>query len=232
MRAAILLFCACAQGGDTPIDARPDTAITIDSTPIDGPMVRTLSQTSSESLEPVTSIACPAPSSGTAANNYYRVFDLASYGITTEFHVTQVAFQVEHCHDFISSAGASVAVRVGTYSGTPDDTLVNANMTLLASNSNVLVPEVIEDSGPPATTPGGTVISPIMATIPAGEKLLVEVDAPNGDSSYALYLGANNDGETAPAYVLAPQCSADVPKNINLIVNKPVHLLLTVSGWY
>lgn len=232
-RLALLLLGACASGGqpDVPDATRVDSHLT-DTVLIDGPPTQTLSQTSSNLLEAGTSQACLAQSAGTAPNNYYRVFDLPAFNIATDFHVTQVSFQVEHCNDLNGTMGTSVVVRVGTYTGTPADTLTLANMTLLASANNIAVPEVVEDPGPPPVTAGATVNAPINATVPAGQKLYIEVDAPDGNSTYEMYMGANNDGETAPAYVLAPTCGITVPTNISTIVGGPVHLLMTVTGSY
>jgi len=229
----MLLLGACAQGGqpDVPDALRVDSHH-VDTVLIDAPPMQTLSQTSSSALEAGTSQACLAPSSGTAPNNYYRVFDLAAFDITTDFHVTSVSFQVEHCDQLNGTAGASVVVRVGTYSGTPGETLTLANMTVLASANSVAVPEVIEDPGPPPVTAGGTVNAPITATIPAGQKLFIEIDAPDGNSLYEMYVGANNDGESGLGYVLAPSCGITQPTNISTIVAAPLHLLMTVSGTY
>jgi hypothetical protein len=237
----VVAMAGCAQGG-TP-DVTPDASgsgsnmVTIDASLVDmppGPQQKTLSQTTSTTLKPAKSIACPATTSGTAANNYYRVFDLAAFGITTDFEITQVSFQVEHCDQLSGSAGATVAVRVGTYNGTPGTTLALSDMTILASNPNVIVPEVIEDLGPPATTPGGVVNAPITATIPAGKKLLVEVDAPDGNTQYYFYMGANDDGEAGFGYILSPRCNVTVPTSISTVAEPdvPVHLLLTVTGTY
>lgn len=232
-RLALLLLGACASGGQPDIpDALRVDGMHVDTVLIDAPPMQTLSQTASNLLEAGTSQACLAPSSGTAPNNYYRVFDLAAFDITTDFNVSQVTFQVEHCDQLNGSAGATVVVRVGTYSGTPGETLTLANMTVLASANGVAIPEVIEDPGPPPVTAGATVTAPISATIPAGQKLLVEVDAPDGNALYELYMGANNDGETGLGYVLAPTCGITVPTNISTIVGEPLHLLMTVSGSY
>lgn len=235
---APMLCVGCAFGDNSPPDARvrPDV-IVIDSPP--PPELRTLSQTTSDMIEAEKSIACPASASGTAANNYYRVFDLAALGITSDFSVTEVSFQVEHCNKFSDDSGCPVTVRVGTYDGVPGDTLATSAMTLLASNSNITVPEVIEENG---VTPGGTVHAPIAATVPGGSKMFVEVDAPDGNTLYQLYLGANDDGESGFGYILAPKCFATVPTNISSVEDpdgpggpmpfKQVHLLLTVTGTY
>ena len=198
-----------------------------------GPVTRTLTQTTAQTLTAGNSIAC-GNSAGTRANNYYRVFDLPAMGINTAFSVSQVSFQVEHCHHN-SGIGCTVAVRVGTYSATPGATLAQANITILASNASVAIPEVIEAPGPPPTTPGGTVNAPVTANIPAGSKLLVEVDAPDGANLYSFYMGSNTGGESGFGYILAPVtgCAINVPTNISTVgTAAPRHLLLTVTGQY
>ena len=245
-----LVGCASAGSGDQPVDASgggtgdsagkqdSGTVVTIDSSMpmIDapsGPQTRTLTQTTSQTIKAATSIACGG-SSGTTANNYYRVFDLPALGINAPFTVSKVSFQIEHCDKLTVGSGCTtVAVRVGTYSGTPGATLANANMTILASNANVNVPEVISTA---TSTPGGTVDAPITATIPTGSKLLVEVDAPDGSNSYAFYMGANDGGESGFGYILAPAtgCAINTPTNISSVsaTYPAVHLLLTVTGTY
>jgi hypothetical protein len=228
----LVLGCASAGQSDAPDANRTTDGRTVDTLgTIDAVMTRTLTQTASMQLEPLASASCNA-SPGTAATNYYRVFDLAAFDIQSDFTVTGVSFQVEHCERFADNNSTNVTVRVGTYSGTVGETLTLADMVVLTSNSNVAVPEVIEDPGPPATTPGGTVTAPLTATIPGGTKFFIEINAPDGDNIGSLYLGANDDGESGFGYVLAPTCSIPVPTNISATVGSPVHLLMTVSGTY
>jgi hypothetical protein len=245
MRAAVLLLLgACASAGhDVSIDSNGGTTDSpnqqhVDAKLLDAPpgaQTKELFQTSSQTLQGGTSVACPNGTlGGTSANNYYRVFDLASFGITSSFIVSKVTFQVEDSQS-VGNNGSSVAVRVGTYAGTPADQLDNAMMTILASNPTVAVPQVVESG---TTTPGATVNAPISATIPANSKLLVEIDSPDGGGNYELYIGANNQSETAPAYVLAPSCNymsqpITKPTNINkLATSMAVHLLISVTGQY
>ncbi len=244
MRSLLLLgLGACASGGrDTPVDAAVtvgDATVPVDAVMIDAPpgtQTKTLSQTTTMTIEGNTSIACASNPPGTNSNNYYRVFDLAAAGITTPFKVTSVSFGVEHCDQINGTAGAVVAVRVGTYDGTPGNQLDLSLMTILASNPTVQVPEVIETNG---VTAGETITAPISATIQPGKQLLVEIDAPDGHNQYSLYLGANNDGESGFGYVLAPGCTSNgtpitKPLNISAVsTNFPaVHLLITVTGQY
>ena len=244
-----LLLVVCASAGAPEVGGHGDAGFThADSStmhpPIDayvnlidappGQQTKTLKQTTSDTLRAITSIACPATDVGTSANNYYRVFDLATFGVTTDFHVTQISFQVEDC-DTLAGNGTTVAVRVGTYSGTPGATLVAANMTVLASNANVQVPEVVEDVNA-MTTPGGLVNAPINATIPAGGKVFVELDVPDGDFDHFFYPGANTGGQSAPGYMSSPQCTppGTTPQDIGTVPNPDteIDLLLTVTGTY
>lgn len=232
-----LAGCASAGSGEATTDANGSGSgsgsneindARVDPPADSGPTTRTLSQTTSNTIKPLGSIACANNTNGTTrANNYYRVFDLAAAGITTAFNVTQVSFQIEHCQP-----NTTVAVRVGTYNGTPGATLTPANITILASNPNVAVQQVVENTTPPGSTPGGTVNAPITATIPAGQKLLVEVDASDGNNVYSFYMGANDGGESAPGYVMAPTCSINSPTSVTQAAGAPVHLLLTVTGTY
>jgi hypothetical protein len=225
------------SGGQPMTDAAPmsDSSMTMPDAP-PGPQTRTLTQTTSPTIKAGNTIACGGGGT-TTANNYYRVFDLAAMGITTTFNVTKVSFQVEDCVPVTGTACTNVAVRVGTYSATPAATLNTANMTILASNATVAVPKVVENAGPPPTTPGATVDVPLAATIPAGSKLLVEIDAPDGTSKYRLYMGSNDGGESGYGYILAPAtgCAITTPTNISAVggaMYPAVHLLITVTGTY
>jgi hypothetical protein len=220
------------DGNTITVDAKPPIDAAIDAPP--GPITRTLTQTTSQTIKAANTVVCANNATrDTRANNFYRVFDLPALGINSAFTVTQVSFQVEHCdkRNVVGGTCTNVAVRVGTYSGTPGATLTNANMTILASNSTVAVPEVIQ-AGTPPVTPGGTVNAPITATIPAGQKLLVEVDAPDGDT-HSFYMGSNDGGESGFGYILAPVCGISSPTNISSVGTPTArNLLLTVTGTY
>ncbi len=216
------------SGGKTYLDAPP---VQPDAPP--GMQTKTLSQTTSSTIAGGTSIACPSPAGlGTAPNNYYRVFDLSSFGISTDFHVSKVSFQIEDCE----SGGATcttVSVYVGTYSGTPGATLSTSGMTMLGSNTNVSVPLVTESG---TSTPGGTVDATLSATIPAGSKMYVEVDAPDGANTYQFYMGANASGQSGKGYASSPDGTCNppgaTPTDIGSLATAEIDLLLTVTGSY
>ena len=135
--------------------------------PIDAPpgmTTITLDQNMSDMLVGDTSVACQytEPNIGTRASKYYRVFVLSDFNITTAFHVSSVAFQVEDCE----SGGAnctSLNVDVGTYTPAPGPSLTGTFSQLATATATV--PLVVEDEN--GNTPGGTVTTPITATIPA-----------------------------------------------------------------
>jgi len=223
---------ACAEAGKASIGGRPDGNITVadssgsNAPPIDafeshidappGMQTKTLDENTSDTLVQNTAPAC-GNAAGTDVNTYYRVFDLATNGITTDFHVTQVAFQVD------ASGGQTVQVKVGTYNGTPGTTLATGSMAVAGSNLTVTVP---------STTTGASVTAPITnAVIQGSKKLYVEIDSPAGGT---LYMGANSAGESAPGYIMAPACSINVPTNISSVsaTYPAVHLLITVTGTY
>lgn len=214
-----------------------DAFILADAPP--GVMTKTLSQTTNDTLAGGNSVACPAANGdpGTSENHFYRVFDLSTFGISTAFTVTGVSFQVEDCES-VAGNGTTVNVHVGTYSGaTGGSTLTAANLTEVSSATGVAVPEVDETG---TTTPGATINVPMAATIPAGSKLYVEIESPDGDNDHQFYIGTTTGGQSAPSYVSAggvttPVCSppGKTPTDPDtLVTNGNVAFLLTVTGQY
>lgn len=224
---------ACAEAGKTGLGGRPDAengsgsgsneppppdafVSHIDAPP--GMMTKTLDQNSNDTIVVASSIACTNNTTGfTTANSYYRVFDP---GTTTTFHVTTVGFQVEDCEG-VAGNGKAVTLKVGTYTGTPGNTLTTGSMSQLAI-SNVQVPEIAQV--------GGNVNAPITADIPAGMKMYVEIDAPANNDTF--YIGVNKSAETAPAYIMATDCSVNTPTNYAQTAGTQLSVLMTVTGTY
>ncbi|HET9993552.1 MAG TPA: hypothetical protein VFQ65_33675, partial [Kofleriaceae bacterium] len=181
---------------------------------------KTLDQNSSDTIKLNTAIACRNNTTGfTTANSYYRVFDPAT---ATDFHVTTVGFQVENCQGSAGN-GQIVTVKVGTYNGNVGaSSLTVANMATLATNANVQVPENAEV--------GANVNAPITATIPAGQKMFVEIDSP-ADSS-TVFMGVNTATETAPGYIMAADCSVNTPTSMSTEAGAQQSLLITTTGTY
>ena len=165
----------------------------------DGPMpdmlvMRTLSQTTSNTNAASNSLACSA-----GTNSWYRVFPLSDFSITGPFTVQSVTFGVQE------AAGAPpINVKIGTYAGTPGTTL---DLAMITAVNQVTINAANQ------TNPGANVTTPITGMIPAGGKLLVEINRPNAASppTQYFYLGASNQGETKSGYWRGPSCNPPAP---------------------
>ncbi|HKE20275.1 MAG TPA: hypothetical protein VKB80_35620 [Kofleriaceae bacterium] len=197
------------DGGETPdVDAAP---------PADArQQARVLSQTTSSAIEPDASIICSDDDGINFENSYYRVFDLQAEGIMSGFHVTQVSIGVER------AAGGGdgtqpIEVRLHTLNG---EQLGTDNLSSLATSS-----QDVPDGQ------GTHVEFPFDADVPAGAQLTVEVHVPDGgDTGDSFLLGANDDGQTAPGYILAQQCGDDQPADMAEIGFPDVDIIIEVTG--
>ncbi len=214
-------------GGSDDSGMLPDAGMDMPDAP--GPMTVTLTQTTSQTLKDANSIACANSSDGTTRGaSYFRVFDLPALGINKDFAVEKITFQVETCTRLSGAGCTSVAAHVGTYSGAVGGGTLNlAARTVLATNATVTIPAI-------ASGTGGTVEAPITGTVPAGQKLIIDIEAPDAANTYSLFMGSNDGGESGFGYILSTACSVTNPTNISAVsADFPaVHLLMSVTGTY
>jgi hypothetical protein len=223
--AAIAAGCAQARIGEPAENGGPDAGFPADAatTPImppDGftetaPIVTTLSHSTSTAVTGGHSVSCNSGGLH-AENSYYRVFDLASFSIETDFDVTSIGVGID------LAAGANgeqpVTVRLHALSGP----LALANLTELAAVS-LSVPDQQEQ----------LLDVPIQATAPAGSTLVAEVLTPDGQASgNAFFIGSNAAGQAAPSFIRAPSCNAAEPVDLASVGDgfPNVHVILTVTG--
>jgi hypothetical protein len=179
------------------------------------PRDRVLTQTTSEVVEPNGSIVCADKQDIHFDNSWYRVFDLATVGIASGFHVTRVEVGVERAQ---SGNGAGQPVEVELHAVTGD--IQNGDLTTLATTSQTVADTLVS-----------RVEFPIDAMVPAGTKLAVEVRVPDGENGgHRFVIGANSLGQTAPGYIRAPVCGDEGPTSLNEIDADDVHLLIDVAG--
>lgn len=227
-------FSGVGDGGIRLVDGNgsneppPDAFVShIDAPP--GMMTKTLDENSSDTLDLSNALACSSNLNNvpqyTLANSYVRVFDPSQFGITTDFHVTQVTFQVLEA---TPNGGVNVTLKVGTYTGSlVGATLDTAAMTAVATNTMVQVPQIASGGT------GGTVNQAITATIPAGTKLFTEVDVPAVPDGQFFYFGQNTAEDTLPSYIMAADCNVTAPQTIkSLNGNMQLAALMTVTGTY
>ena len=236
---AALALAACASANDAPqpipgndarVDGPPgvdgsvtDAGAGIDGPPADAaiPMFK-LSQTTTNTSLPNGSVACRNSVDNTTADNgWYRVFRLADEGITGGARIIAVSFGVQQATGF-----PTVQIKIGTYSGSvqpPPATLDTALITPLAETSYVV----------PTVTTSATqfVTVPITANVPALSQVIIEIAAPDLlNTSKSFRLGANTDGEDAPAYLKSVTCGNLVPETPASLGYPGRHFVITATG--
>jgi hypothetical protein len=212
--------------------------------PIDAPpnaVTMTLTETTNNTVAAGDTIACVATEDdenvGTRPNNYYRVFDLATAGITSTFTVSSVTFAVEDCDSSTGTSGCpNISVRVGTYSTTPPTnaggTLVTGDLDVLASTTTN-VPEIDEAGGDPPQD----VTADLTASIPGSSQLLLEVDAPEGSGVFNFFIGASTGGQNALGFISSSVCDppGTTPVDIQSLATAPnnkIAVIMSVTGSY
>jgi hypothetical protein len=234
---AVVTVAGCATAGkdDHQVGNRPDSGIhgtdgnnqpLPDSAPLadapPGQTAVTLSQTGDMTLAAGAGIAC-GNALGTGANNWYRIFPLSEYGITTTFHVQSVSFMV----DYASGVGGAQPgqVKLGTYTAALDTTTLAGTITPLTA-ATISIPD--GDSNTAIPPP---VVAPISTDVPAGSNLVVELDVPDGTAvGDYFYIGVSTAAETHASYIKYPQCGASVPTTLASLGHTNNKILLTVTG--
>lgn len=213
------------DGGPPPIDA----FVFKDAPPPDAPLPVTLTQVSSNAIAS-SSLACGESESTndyrTDENEWYRVFDLPSMGITDTLYVTSVNFAIQE-----ANGSPPVQVRVGTYDETVGVTIDTGTTDwggggVTAINSaTVTIPNI-------STTNSTMLSAPVQATIPAGSQLIVEIYAADDTSKTDTYffLGASTGTETTPGFFRAPGCDADVASTPAELGQPVTPFIITVTG--
>jgi hypothetical protein len=167
---------------------------------------QTITQSSSQAIENNSTISCQL--GGTIFDNtYYRAFDLSSFNITEDFVISAVEFGVEVVNT--SSGSYPITVRLYTTTDVFPANFPGDDYTLLAEQTYD-VPNQAQ-----------SIYSAAMAaTVPLGSNLVVEIGYegdPTGDA--LVYLGSNDNGETAPTYIVAPNCGVSSPETIQQVNN-------------
>ena len=224
-----LLVCGCATAthsgngpdasthrdgsGPPPIDtpAGPDAAISI-----------TLNETSDTTVAAGRSVACAdtnsaSPTYGnTYDNTWYREFQLSDFpAISGGLHISSLMFGVESC-----KAAGTITVAISKYTGPIGGATLNLSQTSMIAMAT---------ASPTDSTTGQQITVSISADIPAGDKFVVSVAAPNVLNSGYFYIGSTAAAETHPAYQSSTACSITTPEATST-VGATGHVVLTVSG--
>lgn len=171
----------------------------------------TLSQTQSEAIAGSGSTSC-IHNNLNGDNRYFRVFDLAAAGISGTLHVTSVTFGIQSA---TSQAGTQpIDVRLDTLAGA----LKVENLTNVASTTLNIPDEKVQNA-----------MALFATDIPVGAVLVAELHIPDSNTD-TLVVGSNTLGQTAPAYIAAPQCGQPEPVDVTNLGFANMDLVLAVHG--
>jgi hypothetical protein len=194
-----------ADAGNTAPDASPGTPVQI-----------TISHSMSQVITAGNSVACVNEADQFHSDNsYYRVFDLQSFGVTGPLQVSMVQFGVEQA---TGAAGSQPAVvRLHTLTGT---VLSTANLSLLST------------ANPTITDQSTSILDvPVTAMVPAGSRLVVELNTPDAQTvGHSFFIGSNEGGQTGPSYLRAPDCGVNEPTDTTGLGFPNMHVVMNVIG--
>jgi hypothetical protein len=184
----------------------------------------TLTQVSTDTLA-AASLGCGVDGD-TDQQAYYRVFDLASFGVTGPLSLSSIAFGVQSV-----SGTQTITVRAGTYSATPGSTLDVGGTDWGAGD---VTPLAATTTSVTASASGTVVSVPIAATVPATARLIVEIESPDDSSksNSSFFLGASSGAETSPGFYWAPGCDAAPPGTPSSLGQGVVPFVITATGTY
>ncbi|MCC6522422.1 MAG: hypothetical protein IT373_07160 [Polyangiaceae bacterium] len=175
-----------------------------------------LSHSSSSAIVAANSVACNYSGLENADNSYYRVYDLAAFGIDGDFAVSSVSIGIEQATGGAGSQPATL--RLHRLNGA----MQTSNFTTLTT-----APITIFDAA-------ATVVSfPVSGTAQAGTQLVVELNTPDAEFlGHLFFIGSNTAAETGPSYLRAPTCGFTEPTTSAAIGYPGMHIVLDVEGSY
>ena len=175
----------------------------------------TLSQTATQNVTSFNSVSC---NSGTlhTDNSYFRVFDLTAEGLQT-LDITALTIGVEVASSPTPTQPAAVRL-FSTTNDTPgiDGLTLLLDSPIAVSNQNLTLLDV------PLNAP---------VTVPDYTNLVVELFTPDGQADgNSFFIGSNSDGQTAPAYLMAPDCGVTTPTPTGDLGFPNMHMIIEASG--
>jgi hypothetical protein len=174
----------------------------------------TISQnTDTETILTPHAVTCGVQGSYTGYNVISRVFDMASFGITEAFTITNVGFGFESVTGDLPFA-LSLGIANGTY---PNGTV-----------TELIYDGVNFTSGDSMSIKDVTLSEPVVA--PAGSKIVMAFEGDGELDLVSWYPASNDAGESGPSYITAPACGINTPATYASIGFGDVHVIMTMTG--
>lgn len=143
-------------------------------------------------------------------NAFYRVYDLAALGYTSDMTLANIKFSVQ-----TSAVDRLVTVSAYTLSGA----LTNENLTLLGSTT---LTAIASTSIIDYTAPMGGL------TVPGGSTLVISYAVTSSTNNLFLP-GANAAGQSSPVYIKSIDCGVPQPTSLAAITFPDVHIILNAE---
>lgn len=160
--------------------------------------------------------SCGGANNVTFANSYARLYNLTDLGYSS-FDVTKVSFGV---HGFTLGSAATYAVNVEVYAS--NGGVVTNNLTYIGGTTVNITAAMV-----------GTVVEASFATAlsVSSPQMLIVVSTPDGQPTQSgFYIGANSNGQTAPAYIKAAGCGANDFTSFSDLGGSNMHVVLFPTG--
>lgn len=182
-----------------------------------GVQAQDFSQTTSNEVEALNSVACQIETGGIDASNYYRAYNLPTLGVTSNYGVGSVTFAIEE-------ADGEVDITVRLYATTAN---FPAGFSLTPGPQYNLIGTAVATIDENDAL--GLVTVPFTdAVVPAGSKLVIELSHETTDVN--VYMGTNSYGESTTGYLSAEGCQLSAPQPFSSVGFPDAHLILNVSG--
>ena len=196
-----------SNSGHRPLRHQPATA-----SPSCPPVI---THSSSQAITPLNSVSCNN-ASGHTDNSYWRAFNMTTFVGGSDYNVTSVSFGVEEA----TGAGGTQPVTVRLYTNSGGAFPAGTRTQIATTTIQVL------DSA------SGTVLNvPLVATVPAGSELVMEVFTPNGQATgNFFFIGSNTAAETGPSYLSAADCGLATPTDTATIGFPDMNIVFNING--
>jgi subtilisin-like proprotein convertase family protein len=214
VRAFSLIFGgSCGTPSPTPSGTPSTPTPTASASPSCPPVI---THSSSQAITPLNSVSCNN-ASGHTDNSYWRAFNMATFVPGSAYNVTSVSFGVEEA----TGAGGTQPVTVRLYTNSGGAFPAGTRTQIATTTVQVL------DSA------SGTVLTvPLVATVPAGAELVMEVFTPNGQATgNFFFIGSNTAAETGPSYLSAADCGIATPTDTAAIGFPDMNIVFNVNGF-
>ncbi len=174
-----------------------------------------ITHSTSQDIVTINSISCNAGGSH-ADNGYFRVFDLASFGVASDYEVSSVDFGIENAVGM--GGNQSATVNLYTLSGP----LQLSNLTLIHTQDIVIPDQALTLYNLPLSAP---------VIVPAGSTLVYELFTPNGQAiGNEFFIGSNSGGESDLSYIVAADCNVLDITSLSDINFPNVHFVMNIHG--